>query len=116
MIRRRKSGQASLYWKLGKLLNDFISRTEEEFIFTNYRVAFQRDLGITDSYVGVIVDFPKFFDESEVLPNVAMSHYFELLLKARRLSDEGSGTMSRNGLWNLQRMNPYRSIRNSGRC
>lgn len=75
------------YWKVGNMLNTFVEQKESNFRFTNYRIAFQKDLEVTDSYIGIIMDFPKFFEEEEVLNEIPMSYYFELLLKARKLSD-----------------------------
>ncbi len=73
------------YLKVGAALSAFVEKNESNFKFTNYRVAFQKDLDITDSYVGVIMDFPKFFDETEVDDSIPMSYYFELILKSRSL-------------------------------
>jgi hypothetical protein len=87
--RSRRNARTVLYWRLGKRLLDFVRSTESKFQFTNYRAAFERDLGLTDSYVGVILDFPRFYTEDEVDASIPMSHYFELLLKARRLDERG---------------------------
>lgn len=78
----------STYWKVGKKLLSFVESSELNFRFKNYRVAFQRDLAITDSYVGVIMDFPKFFEEKDVIDSIPMSYYFELILKARTLEEK----------------------------
>ena len=75
----------SAYWQVGKNLLTFVETNELHYKFKNYRVAFQKDLDITDSYVGVIMDFPKFFEEEDVLDSIPMSYYFELILKARAL-------------------------------
>jgi|ECHhosMinimDraft_1075155.scaffolds.fasta_scaffold00260_4 hypothetical protein len=84
-----RKGNALSYWRLGKLLYDFKSSTDSEFVLTNHLEAFQRDLGITDSQVGILVDFARFFKQDEVDPSVPMSYYWELLLKARRLQSIG---------------------------
>lgn len=84
-IQTTRMGKAKIYWKLGKLLLDFIRDKERDFRFTNYRISFQRDIGLTDSYVGVLLDFATFFNEDEIEPTIPMSYYFELVLKARQL-------------------------------
>ena len=78
----------STYWQVGKNLLTFVETNELHYKFKNYRVAFQRDLVLTDSYVGVIMDFPKFFKEEEVSDSIPMSYYFELILKARALDEK----------------------------
>ncbi len=77
------------YWKLSKLLQEFNDETENEFFITNYRNALERDFQITDSYIGVIFDFGKFFKEDEVLDEIPFSTYFELSLKTRQLDKLG---------------------------
>ena len=79
---------ANVYWQVGKNLVTFVETNETEYKFTNYRAAFQRDLNLTDSYIGIIMDFPKFFKEKEVLKTIPMSYYFELILKARSLEEK----------------------------
>ena len=70
---------------MGEALSRFVEENNANFKFINYRIAFQKDVGITDSYIGVIMDFPKFFNENEVNDGIPMSYYFELILKARSL-------------------------------
>jgi len=82
---KKKRKTSTQYWKLSKILQEFNEKTENEFSITNYRIALQRDFGLTDSYVGVIFDFGKFFDENQVIDKIPFSVYFELSLKARRL-------------------------------
>lgn len=84
-IETTKIGKAKIYWKLGRLLLEFVKDKERDFRFTNYRVAFERDIGLSDSYVGVLLDFATFFDEDEIEPTIPLSYYFELVLKARQL-------------------------------
>ena len=76
------------YWQVGNNLLTFVETNELHYKFKNYRVAFQRELDITDSYVGVIMDFPKFFEEKDVSDSIPMSYYFELILKARALEEK----------------------------
>ena len=73
------------YLNVGEALSRFVEENNANFKFINYRIAFQKDVGITDSYIGVIMDFPKFFNENEVNDGIPMSYYFELILKARSL-------------------------------
>jgi hypothetical protein len=95
--------QPSGYWKVGDILNEFVGQNESNFRFTNYRVAFQRDLDVTDSYIGIIMDFPKFFKENEVINGLAMSYYFELLLKARILLKTNKFDSEKEKLINLHK-------------
>lgn len=87
--KRKGAKNSKYYWKLSNLLQQFNGKTENEFEITNYRTALQRDFGLTDSYVGVIFDFGKFFAEEEVLDKIPMSVYFELTLKKRQLDKFG---------------------------
>lgn len=89
LLGRKKRKSSTQYWKLGKILQEFNEKTENEFFITNYRTALQRDFGLTDSYVGIIFDFGKFFKESEIIDKIPFSVYFELLLKTRQLSTKG---------------------------
>ena len=87
---KSKRGKNSIYyWKLSKLLLTLNEKTETEFEITNYRTALQRDFGITDSYIGVLFDFGKFFHEEEVINTIPMSVYFEITIKARKLEKLG---------------------------
>ncbi len=79
---------ALVYWQVGNKLLTFVEANDAQYKFTNYRLAFQRDLDLTDSYIGIIMDFPKFFKENEVLNSIPMSYYFELILKARTLEEQ----------------------------
>lgn len=90
------------YWKVGFILNNFVEQKESDFKFTNYRIAFQKDLVISDSYIGVIMDFPKFFEEREIVNEVKMSYYFELLLKARALFGVGKFNAEKKKLVRLE--------------
>lgn len=87
LYRSRSKIQPLGYWLIGKMLNKFVTQVDSHSRFTNYRIAFRKDLEVTDSYIGIIMDFPRFFKRDEVVNGILMSHYFELLLKARRLSD-----------------------------
>ncbi len=77
------------FWLIGKCLSEFLDQLDAEFVVTNYREAFQRELGLTDSYIGILLDFPKFFSEPETKWGLSMGYYFELLLKARKLQSAG---------------------------
>lgn len=81
--KRRKTKQ---FWSLSRLLQDFNSSIENEFFITNYQAAIQRDFELTDSYVGVIFQFGRYFNEDEVSDDIPMSYYFELTIKKRQLS------------------------------
>lgn len=97
--KKGKSGKNSkYYWKLSNLLREFNEKTETEFEITNYRTALERDFGVSDSYVGVIFDFGKFFKEEEVMENIPMSVYFELTLKKRQLDKLGLFGKEKNRL------------------
>ena len=89
LLGNKKRKTSKQYWHLSKLLQDFNAETENEFFITNYRTALERDFGITDSYVGVIFDFGKFFNEEEIIDEIPFSVYFELALKKRKLDKLG---------------------------
>jgi hypothetical protein len=87
--KRKRGSNTDYYRQFSKLLRDFNERTENEFLVLGYRQALARDFGLTDSYVGVLLDFIKFFKEAEVLPTIPMSIYFELTIKKRKLERLG---------------------------
>lgn len=89
MPKKGKRLKTIQYWRLSKTLRDFNSSIENEFFITNYSAALQRDFKLTDSDVGIIFQFGKYFKEDEILDEVSMSHYFELTLKKKQLSKKG---------------------------
>lgn len=92
------------FWAIGKQLTAFLDKWDSQFVLTNYREAFQRELGLTDSYIGVILDFPKFFSESETMSGLPMGYYFELLLKARKLQSVGKLEIKKKELLQLSKL------------
>lgn len=86
---KKKKNNSKYYWRLSRLLQEFNSLTENEFVITNYRTALERDFNLTDSYIGVIFDLGKFFNEDEILEEIPMSVYFELTIKKRKLEKLG---------------------------
>ncbi len=99
--RRKGRILSSTYWQLGHLLATFVENNSSNFRFLNYREAFQKDLKVTDSYIGVIMDFPRFFTKKEILDAIPMSYYFELLLKARALLSKNLLRAEKEKLKNL---------------
>jgi hypothetical protein len=77
------------YWKLSDLLRHFNEQTQNEFEITNYAAALQRDFGLTDSYVGLILNFSKYFKEDEVLDEIPFNVYLELTRKKGKLDRLG---------------------------
>jgi hypothetical protein len=82
---KAKDRNSTYYWKLSDLLRRFNKKTESEFEITNYLAALQRDFGLTDSYVGIMMNFSEFFEEREVSNKIPFNVYFELMRKKRKL-------------------------------
>jgi|GEM_PF-4203363 len=72
------------YWTIGKLLNDFSSNSR--FIVTNYVEAIANDLGISKSYIRFLMNFSSLLAKKYVNKRVPITHYYELIKKARKLS------------------------------
>jgi hypothetical protein len=87
--KHRKKGNARIYWKLARALHDFLERSNNKFRITNYRKAFERDLDLTDSVIGILLDFARFFKENEIDDRISISLYYEIVRKARKLEKVG---------------------------
>jgi len=83
------SRNSKYYWKLSELLRHFNEQTQNEFEISNYAAALQRDFGLTDSYVGLILNFGKYFKEDEVLDEIPFNVYLELTRKKGKLERLG---------------------------
>ncbi|MGI0068827.1 MAG: hypothetical protein ACREAN_01070 [Nitrosopumilaceae archaeon] len=95
--KKRQIGNSSLYWKLGLLLDDFLNNSAK-FNFTNYRKAFEREIGLTDTLIGILLDFPKVFEKKEVDDRIPFSYYLELTQKARKLERKNQLTKAKEEL------------------
>ena len=82
--KKRKRRKPSDIWELAKILANFNSKGSEFFI-TNYTTALQRDFGLTDSYVGEIFQFWKYFKKEEISDEIPFSNYMELTRKRQQL-------------------------------
>tara|TARA_Y100001936_G_scaffold252314_1_gene311444 strand:+ start:5030 stop:5728 length:699 start_codon:yes stop_codon:yes gene_type:complete len=80
------------WWRLGKLLNDFNHDIENQFVITNYTQAICRDLKgfeMSDTEVGVICQFARYFDRNEVLEEISIAHYRDFTWKRNQLLECG---------------------------
>ena len=92
------------WWRLGKLLNDFNHDIENEFVITNYTQAICRDLKgfeMSDTEVGVICQFARYFDRSEVLEKISIAHYRDFTWKRNQLLECGKLEQEKQKFQNL---------------
>lgn len=102
---KRKGRNAMFYWSLGELLSEFKSSITSDFYFTNYLDALERDLKISNRYIGIMIDFADFYEKNEVSNTIPMSHYFEVLSKARKLKQRGRLGLAKQDLVRLSSKN-----------
>ena len=90
--RTKKKFQSSDFWKLGNLLFDFNKEVENEFFITNYTEAISRDMKgfyLSDTEVGVLGQFVRYFKKNEVFDIISFAHYRDFTWKWNQLSERG---------------------------
>jgi len=86
-------------WKMSKLLADFKERTENDFEIINEKIAFSRDLKLSERLVREFLHFGKYFEEEEVHDEIPYSTYIEVCskissLKRKRIFDQEKAWLS----------------------
>ena len=100
-IKKKKKFSSIDWWNLGKLLDDFNKKIENEFVITNYTQAISRDLEgfeLSDTEVGVIRQFARYFRKEEVLEEISIAHYRDFTWKRNQLSEYGILRQEKNRL------------------
>ena len=100
-IKKKKKFSSIDWWNLGKLLDDFNKKIENEFVITNYTQAISRDLEgfeLSNTEVGVICQFARYFRKEEVLEEISIAHYRDFTWKRNQLSEYGILRQEKNRL------------------
>lgn len=100
-IKKKKKFSSIDWWNLGKLLDDFNKKIENEFVITNYTQAISRDLEgfeLSNTEVGVICQFARYFRKEEVLEEISIAHYRDFTWKRNQLSEHGILRQEKNRL------------------
>lgn len=100
-IKKKKKFSSIDWWNLGKLLDDFNKKIENEFVITNYTQAISRDLEgfeLSNTEVGVIRQFARYFRKEEVLDEISIAHYRDFTWKRNQLSEHGILRQEKNRL------------------
>jgi len=89
---KKKKFSSLDWWKLGKLIDDFNKNIENEFEILNYTEAIYKALDgfqMSDTEVGVICQFARYFDRSEVSEKISIAHYRDFTWKRNQLLECG---------------------------
>ena len=89
---KKKKFSSLDWWKLGKLIDDFNKNIENEFEILNYTEAIYKALDgfqMSDTEVGVICQFARYFKEEEVLEVIPIAHYRDFTWKRNQLLAHG---------------------------
>ena len=91
LSKKGKRKQSSDYWKIGQLIIDFNKNIEKEFVIINYRQVIARiskKHSLSDSQIGIIMQFAETFKKEEVLDKIPFTFYFEFVLKQSQLDSK----------------------------
>ena len=100
-FKKKKKFSSLDWWNLGKLLDDFNKKIENEFVIKNYTQAICRDLEgfeLSDTEVGVIRQFARYFTKDEVLEEISIAHYRDFTWKRNQLLEHGILDQEKNRL------------------
>ena len=91
LSKKGKRKQSSDYWKIGQLIIDFNKNIEKEFVIINYRQVIARigkKHSLSDSQIGIIMQFAETFKKEEVLDKIPFTFYLEFVLKQSQLASK----------------------------
>ena len=91
LSKKGKRKPASDYWKIGQLIIDFNKNIEKEFVIINYRQVIARiskKHSLSDSQIGIIMQFAETFKKEEVLDKIPFTFYLEFILKQSQLASK----------------------------
>ena len=91
LSKKGKRKQSSDYWKIGQLIIDFNKNIEKEFVIINYRQVIARigkKHSLSDSHIGIIMQFAETFKKEEVLDKIPFTFYLEFVLKQSQLASK----------------------------
>ena len=100
-FKKKKKFSSLDWWNLGKLLDDFNKKIENEFVIKNYTQSICRDLEgfeLSDTEVGVIRQFARYFTKDEVLEEISIAHYRDFTWKRNQLLEHGILDQEKNRL------------------
>jgi len=62
-------------WKLCKLLSDFNDKIETEFVITNYKEVYSREIGLTVRYINLCLSFGRDFKRKDIQDMIPITYY-----------------------------------------